>query len=92
MPNSAARLTGTGGALPSLASTLGLIKLAPRGGRGLVRSGPDTDGFRCLAGDFDLFPMPGPDSLEGLRILDPSATSDGLLIDEPWPSLLKGNV
>jgi hypothetical protein len=53
IPNSAARLrfAGTGGASPSLESILGLIKLAPRGGSGRLRSGPEMEGFRCLGGD-----------------------------------------
>jgi len=84
MPNSAARfrLLGTGGASPSLTSVLDLIKLAPRGGRGRERSGPETDGLRCLGGDSpcDLSDMLGrlpEDSFEGLRIL--VSGSEGLL-------------
>lgn len=81
MPNSAARLmfAGTGGTSPALpAAVLGLIRLAPRGGSGLVRSGPDIDCFLCLGGDplIDLsFPIGLPDSFEGLRIL--ALGSDG---------------
>ena len=70
MPNSAARLRlfGTGGASPSLASTRGRIKLTPRGGGALVRSGPDIEGFLLsLAGDIDRSPF-GPVSLDGLRM------------------------
>jgi len=53
MPNSAARLKfGTGGASrPGFVLILGLIKLVPRGGRGRLRSGPATGGFRCLGGE-----------------------------------------
>jgi hypothetical protein len=53
IPNSAARLrfAGTGGVPPNLESILGLIKLAPRGGSGRLRSGPEMEGFRCLGGD-----------------------------------------
>ena len=82
MPNSAAKFMfdGTGGASPILWSVLGLIKLAPRGGSGLERSGPEIDCFLCLGGDplTDLsLPMGLPDSFDGLRIL--ASGSDGLL-------------
>jgi hypothetical protein len=78
IPNSAAkfRLDGTGGASPSRASVLSLIRLAPLGGRGLERSGPEIDCFLC--GDVD-FSLPAwnrlLDSLDGLRIRG----SEGLL-------------
>jgi hypothetical protein len=84
---------GTGGASPSLPLVLGLIKLPPRGGSGLVRSGPDMDCFLCLGGDplTDLsFPRDLPDSLEGLRIL--VSGSDGLLYVGSWLGVLRGNV
>ena len=86
-------LAGTGGASPSLVPVLGLIKLAPRGGSGLVRSGPETDCFRCLGGDplIDLsLPMGLPDSFDGLRILAPG--SDGLLNVGSWLGVRRGNV
>jgi hypothetical protein len=88
MPNSAARLTlaGMGGASAILTSILGLIRLAPRGGRGLDKSGPDIEGFLCFGGDplTDLPLSIGPlllKSFDGLRILSPIADSEGLLIE-----------
>lgn len=60
MPNSLAR-SGTGGASPPFA-LLSLIKLTPRGGRGLDRSGPVTDGLLCLGGE--TFPL---SIFDGLR-------------------------
>ena len=80
MPNSTSRfmVDGIGGASPSLASVLGLIKLTPRGGAGRDRSGPDVDGFRCLGGDLliDLaFPIGISWSFDGLL----ATGSDGLL-------------
>lgn len=82
MPNSASRFMfdGIGGASPSLAPVLGLIKLTPRGGAGRDRSGPDMDGFRNRGGDplTDLeFPIGICWSFDGLRIL--ATGSDGLL-------------
>jgi hypothetical protein len=91
IPNSAARFrfAGTGGASPSLLSTLDLIKLAPRGGRGLERSGPENDCFRALDLDGDLLLDRSmsvgllPLSFDGLRICGPGPGSDGLLIEGP---------
>lgn len=72
-------MLGTGGASPSLASTRGRIKLTPRGGGALVRSGPDMEGFLLfLAGDTDRSPsglVLELASFDGLRMRG----SDGLL-------------
>ena len=56
IPNSAARLTfaGTGGASPSLPSSLEPIKLGARGGGGLEVSGPENDCFLPLELEGDL--------------------------------------
>ena len=89
MPNSAARFTfaGTGGASPSLVSTLDLIKLLLRGGGALEVSGPENEGFRPRPpGDLLLdrsssIALPER-SLEGVRIRgrDPDPGSEGRLI------------
>jgi hypothetical protein len=54
-PNSFARL-GIGGASPVMGSVF-LMRLVPRGGRGLDRSGPDWTGCRGLGGE-KLWPWP----------------------------------
>lgn len=77
---------GRGGSSPSLVSVVDLIRLAPRGGSGLVKSGPVMDFFLPLGGDplFDLsFPKGVLDASEGLRNLAPD--SDGLLDAGSWP-------
>jgi hypothetical protein len=89
---------GIGGASPAFAPILGLIMLAPRGGKGLVRSGPPIEGFLRLGGDplidlsFPSGPVPiGP--FEGLRILESVPGSDGRLKDDgSWLALRIGNV
>src|SRR6266536_3737282 len=99
MPNSAARSTldGTGGTSPGFVPALGLIKLVPRGGSGLVRSGPDAEAFRCLGGDpltercssNGILPF---GSLDGPRIPGPGAGSEGLRNGDSRTSLGKGKV
>jgi hypothetical protein len=98
IPNSAARLTsGIGGASPGLVAVLGRIKLVPRGGRGLVKSGPDTEGFRCLGGD-PLGDRPCSSghvplsTFDGLRIPELFAGSEGLRNGGSLGSLGRGNV
>ena len=86
-------LVGRGGASPGLVAVLGLIKLAPRGGSGLVRSGPEVDCFRCLGGEplTDLsLPMGLADSFDGLRIL--ASGTDGRLNVSSWGCVRRGNV
>ena len=86
MPNSAARFRfGMAGVSPWFAAVLGLIKLAPRGGRGLERSGPE--GFLPLsAAEGRLTEV----SFDGLRIL--ISGSDGLRSGEYELALGIGNV
>lgn len=89
MPNSAARFrfVGTGGASPDFEFILGLIRLAPRGGSGLVRSGPDIDGCGLLGGDpFGLRP-----TFDGLRSWA-SLGAEGLLSEGSSLVLRIGNV
>lgn len=96
MPNSAARLTrdGTGGASPSLISVLDLIKLVPRGGRGLDKSGPEVDGLLCCSGGPPANPsgilgrLPGP--IDGVRVVD--SGSDGLRFEDFRLVFWRGNV
>jgi hypothetical protein len=99
IPNSAARLTfvGTGGASPSLPSTLDPIRLGARGGGGLEVSGPDIDCFRPLDLGGDLLvdcssTVSLPRSFDGVRVRAINPGSDGLLLKGCWPSLLSGKV
>lgn len=88
-------LVGTGGASPSLASCLGLIRLAPRGGSGLERTGPEIDFFRCGAGERGSPRSACSLSLGSLVALyAPGAErgSDGLLDGASWRGFFNGKV
>ena len=83
--------------MPGFVSALGLIKLLPRGGSGLVRSGPDTEAFRCLGGDpltercssKGILPL---GSFDGPRIPGRTVGSEGLRNGDSRTSLGKGKV
>jgi hypothetical protein len=98
IPNSAARLmfVGTGGASPSLPSTLDPLRLGARGGGGLEVSGPDIDCFRPLDLEGDLLVdcssiLSLSLSFDGVRVRATGPGSDGLLVKGCW-SLLSGKV